>query len=123
MNLNERFLWNEGMYNGNPWRDKTLFGGMDERERDLMYMREMYPQSVRFAQDAVEEELNRIDNYRSFIYDEYPDKYLLRHLILEIVDVYMKNNQENQMDKMVVENIITILVLNEIYRRRQKKWW
>lgn len=123
MNVNERFLWNEGMYNGNPWQDKILFGGMDEKERDLLYMREMYPQSVRFAQDAVEEELNRIDNSRSFIYDEYPDKYLLRRLIMEIVDIYMENQEENKMDKMTAENIITVLVLNEIYRRRQKRWW
>lgn len=111
------------MYNTDPWKDKILFGGMDEKERDLMYMREMYPQSVRFAQDAVEDEMNRIDNSRSFIYDEYPDKYLLRRLILEIVDIYMENQEEQQMDKMTAENIITILVLNEIYRRRQKRWW
>lgn len=123
MNLNERFLWNENMYNTDPWKDKILFGGIDEKERDLMYMREMYPQSVRFAQDAVEDEMNRIDNSRSFIYDEYPDKYLLRRLILEIVDIYMENQEEEQMDRMTAENIITILVLNEIYRRRQKRWW
>jgi hypothetical protein len=123
MNENERFFWNDRIYGGNPWREPVLLGGLDEVQRDLMYMREMYPQPVRLAQDAVEDEMNRIDNSGSFIYDEYPDKYLLRSLVTHIMEIYMDNQEEQNMDENVLRDMITVLVLNEIYRRRRKRWW
>lgn len=124
VNQNEQFLWNDGLYRGNPWKETILLGGVDEQERDLMYMREMYPLQVRKAQDAVEQRLDQIDNSRCFIYDEYPDKYLLRRLIGEIKEEYYAMEEYSKdTDETLLENIITILLLNEIYRRRRKKWW
>jgi hypothetical protein len=71
----------------------------------------------------VEDEMNRIDNSGSFIYDEYPDKYLLRSLVTHIMEIYMDNQEEQNMDENVLRDMITVLVLNEIYRRRRKRWW
>lgn len=123
VNKNEIFLWNEGFRGNNLWRDSILCGDMDEVQRDLMYMREMYPQSVRMIQDTVEEEINRIDNSGSFIYDEYPDKYLLRRLVTRIMEIHLNNPENMVMDEGVMRDVVTILVLNEIYRRRRKRWW
>lgn len=123
MSENERFIWNEGILGSDPWRDKVLYGGLDEIQRDLLYMREMYPQPVRALQDAVTEELDLMDNSRSFIYDEYPDKYLLYRLVSRVIERYMNQEGSVPMEETVIRDITTILVLNEIYRRRRKKWW
>lgn len=124
MNQNEQFMWNDEIYKGSMWQKTLLLGGLDEQERDLMYMREMYPLQVRKIQDIVERKLNRIDNSKCFIYDEYPDKYLLRRLVGEIREEYYKTvDFTKDMDGGMIENIITILLLNEMYRRRRKKWW
>lgn len=123
VNKNEIFLWNEGFRGNNLWSDSILCGDMDEIQRDLMYMREMYPQSVRMIQDTVEEEINRIDNSGSFIYDEYPDKYMLRRLVTRIMEIHLNNPENMVMDEGVMRDVVTILVLNEIYRRRRKRWW
>lgn len=124
VNQNEQFMWNDEIYKGSMWQKTLLLGGVDEQERDLMYMREMYPLQVRKIQDIVERKLNRIDNSKCFIYDEYPDKYLLRRLVGEIREEYYKTvDFTKDMDGGMIENIITILLLNEMYRRRRKKWW
>ena len=120
---NERFFWNEGPDINMPWNNNMFGVGADSSTRDLIYMREMYPQSVRRIQDIVAAQLDIIDYAASFIYDEYPDKYMLWRIVARIKDMYMADENNPQIDENVLKDIITILVLNEIYRRRRKKWW
>lgn len=90
----------------------------DERRRmraEYEYFRGMYPMTVRRWQRYVEEEFDRSDGPGSAIYDEYPDResiYLLR-------DRIMKNAGEQG----YIENkdLVLILVLNEMLRRRSER--
>ena len=57
-----------------------------EDERDLAYMREMYPEHVKTIMRHVEELCDRMDYEGSMMYDEYPDKLMLRNMCNEIYE-------------------------------------
>ena len=68
-------------------------------DRDMDYVREMYPMTFSRLQELVEKECNRQEFAGSMMYDEctkYPD------------DTWLKD-------------IITVLLLNEMYRRRRRR--
>ncbi len=51
---------------------------MQERENQLM--RSFYPKTARKIQEKVEEECDRMDYPGSFLYDEYPDKFMMEQM-------------------------------------------
>lgn len=57
-----------------------------EDERDFAYMREMYPEQVKMIMRHVEEMCDRMDYEGSMMYDEYPDRVMLRNMCNEIYD-------------------------------------
>ena len=57
-----------------------------EDERDLAYMREMHPEQVRTIMRHVEELCDRMDYEGSMMYDEYPDRLMLRNMCNEIYE-------------------------------------
>lgn len=137
MNLNEKFFWNEiGINNKKILNSETTVNSNLENmlnsklildnyeiERDMLYMREMYPDKVKIASDVVTEVVSEIDRVGCFIYDEYPDKYLFRRLVTTAVSQYKESVEEEIEDEKALKDMMTVLLLNEIYRRRRKKWW
>ena len=71
------------------------------RFRDPEYFKGLYPRSVRRCQSFVEACCDRYDHPGSPIYDEYPDRVLLRE-------------QGEDMD----QDLVWLLTLQEILRRR-----
>lgn len=47
-------------------------------EKDWDYMKEMYPQMAREIQDKVDEECDKLEYDGSMMFDEYPDKLMIR---------------------------------------------
>ncbi len=83
--------------------------------RDLEYLQQLYPDEVKSFQRRVAEILDREDYEGSMIYDEYPDRYSVRHLAQGICQV-LKN--ENGEEHSPTEDVVQLLLLNEIYKRR-----
>lgn len=81
--------------------------------RDLEYLQQMYPADVRKYQRRIAEILDKTDYEGSMIYDEYPDKCSLRALAGSMFKIF-ENEEENPPS----EEMIQILLLNEIYKRR-----
>lgn len=93
--------------------------------RDMEYLQQMYPGEVRKYQRRIAEILDKLDYEGSMIYDEYPDRCCLLHLVKSIVQVLQRENQEMNSDNLIppekwiwVEDLVQVLLSNEIYMRR-----
>ena len=80
--------------------------------KDLEYLQQMYPDTVKKCQRRVAEILDKTDYEGSMIYDEYPDRLSLLHLAESIRKIL------EQEDMNPSEDIVQVLLLNEIYKRR-----
>ncbi|MCM1058000.1 MAG: hypothetical protein NC517_10395 [Firmicutes bacterium] len=81
--------------------------------RDLEYLQQMYPETIKHCQRRVAEVLDKADYEGSMIYDEYPDRCSLRALAGSIFTI-MKKEEENPPS----EDMIQVLLYTEIYKRR-----
>lgn len=81
--------------------------------QDLEYLQQMYPTKIKRYQQRISEIVDRTDYEGSMIYDEYPDRYSLRAIVLSIQKVLEKEEEDSPSEEM-----IQILLLNEIYKRR-----
>lgn len=84
-----------------------------QEEQDFEYMKEMYPQSAKEIQAKVEEECDKLEYDGSIMFDEYPDKTLIRAICDRIYD-QLKENQptfyvedEVEIEPESVSNILT----------------
>ena len=57
-----------------------------EYQRDLDRMKEMYPMEIRKVQELVEEECDKMEYEGSLMFDEYPDRLMLRQICKRIRD-------------------------------------
>lgn len=88
--------------------------GREERVlQDLEYLQQMYPNTVKKYQRRIAEILDKTDYEGSMIYDEYPDRLSLLHLAGS-----MRRIMEREGENVPTEDMIQILLLNEIYKRR-----
>lgn len=99
--------------------------------RDLEYIQQMYPSEAKRYQKIIASILDRMDYEGSMIYDEYPDRWQLYKLSMEITDRIKREDtkgQEQQVeDTMSAEkmkwlaDMIQILLFYEIYKRRHNR--
>lgn len=89
----------------------SLYGNCVDEEEELYYFKSMYPAAMRKMQSIVDEECDKMEYDNSLMYDEYPDKVLLRKKSSELLKVY---GGEDEMTKDIME----VLFINEIVRRR-----
>lgn len=99
--------------------------------RDLEYLQQMYPAEAKRYQKLIAEILDRLDYEGSMIYDEYPDRWQLYKLSMDILE---RLKREEQMTNENGENsesmntsdekwewvgdMVQILLFYEIYKRR-----
>lgn len=94
--------------------------------RDLEYLQDMYPKEARRYQQKIVRILDRFDFEGSVIYDEYPDRLTLYKMAQDILTVIEKEEKDDgkeiDITKMPhIMELVQILMLNEIYKRRQSK--
>lgn len=138
------FMFDDGMQNGYMWNDNAFGENFFSRriqesypfdmmgnENDTAYLWEMYPKESKIIKRLVEETLDMEDYRGSFIYDEYPDKYLFFRMTGKIVDRYMNEYADKTKDDGKSENknpwiteVVQVILANEIFRRRnRKRFW
>lgn len=125
--------WNQSALEERFWRERiqnNMFNPFAAGERDTAYLLEMYPREAKLISSMIENELDMVDYSGSFIYDEYPDKYLFFRLVKKVTDRYLETNQAADNDGMTaqrkqwVQEIVQVILANEIYRRRnRRKYW
>ena len=93
--------------------------------KDLEYLQQMYPAEAKRYQKVITGILDTLDYSDSMIYDEYPDKWQLYKLSMDIADRIKREDIKNNPDAVFPEekwkwlgDLVHILVCYEIYRRR-----
>ena len=93
--------------------------------KDLEYLQQMYPAEAKRYQKVITGILDTLDYSGSMIYDEYPDKWQLYKLSMDIADRIKREDIKNNPDTVFPEekwkwlgDLVQILVCYEIYRRR-----
>jgi hypothetical protein len=90
---------------------------IQERENDLL--KSWYSERIRSLREAVEEECQRLDYEGSRIYDEYPDRFMLKRDCSRICEKKIKNT--DIMDEEAQKFLLETLFWQEISRRRCRR--
>ena len=93
--------------------------------KDLEYLQQLYPAEAKRYQKVITGILDTLDYSDSMIYDEYPDKWQLYKLSMDIADRIKREDIKNNPDAVFPEekwkwlgDLVQILACYEIYRRR-----
>lgn len=94
-------------------------------KRDREYMKSIYPDMAKLLLPYVEQECDRLEYEGSMIYDEYPDKLLLRMMCTRVCDLVEKYGKILDLDGNEVErkrwkDMVEILVYQELCKRREE---
>lgn len=101
--------------------------------RDLEYLQQMYPTEAKKYQKMIASILDKLDYEGSLIYDEYPDRWQLYKLSMEILERIKReerqssgeaaeNTEDANSEKWEwISDMIQILLFYEIYKRRHNR--
>ena len=103
------------------YADPLLYERENIQEKEFALMKSWYPESVRRLQERVEQECQLLDYEGSRIYDEYPDRWMLRRMCRDI-----RETEENTMEAQMVsseklDELTEVLLSQEISRRRCRR--
>lgn len=93
--------------------------------RDLEYMKGIYPEIAKLLLPFIENECERLEYKGSVIYDEYPDKLLLRLMCGRIHDSAIRELEKEGLcfgsqENIWVREMVEILTYQELCRRREQ---
>lgn len=93
--------------------------------KDLEYLQQMYPAEAKRYQKMIANILDRLDYDGSMIYDEYPDRWQLYKLSVDIVERMKVEEKKNSPEAGTspekwewTTDMVRILMYYEIYKRR-----
>lgn len=92
-----------------------------EYERDCRRFQEIYPKDARRVQELVNRECDKMEYEGSLMFDEYPDRFMLR-LISRRIYQELEEKKDDEMMRMDRNDplcqMIDVMLLHEIFRRR-----
>ena len=92
--------------------------------RDLEYLQQMYPSEAKKYQKMIASILDKLDYEGSMIYDEFPDRWHLYKLSMDILDRLKREETKEEGKEASAEkwewvgDMVQILLFYEIYKRR-----
>ncbi|MBD5502028.1 MAG: hypothetical protein HDR10_12680 [Lachnospiraceae bacterium] len=92
--------------------------------RDLEYLQQMYPSEAKKYQKMIASILDKLDYEGSMIYDEFPDRWQLYKLSMDILDRLKREETKEEGKEASAEkwewvgDMVQILLFYEIYKRR-----
>ena len=103
------------------YANPLLYRGEMEQEEEFFLMKSYYPEIARKIQEKAEEECELLDYEGSRLYDEYPDRYMLYHLVRKIMDEMKAETDIEIMSDGILEDLVEVLLFHEISRRRCRR--
>ena len=88
-------------YMAYPLRD--IFMTEMEYERDKERMKQLYPKEAKELQEYVEEECDKLEYEGSMMFDEYPDRMMLKMICDKIYQEYTAGNSIEQAAEEIIE--------------------
>lgn len=99
---------------GNP----QLWDGERMQENEFLKMKAYFPEAAGRIQDVVEMECELLDHEGSRLYDEYPDRLMLREMVFRIKERIEPEVRIESRQESFLEELIEVLLYQEITRRR-----
>ena len=115
---------------------KSVRDDFYEQERyanqELRRFRANYPENAALIQNYVEDACDRMDYEGSRMYDEYPDRYMLKKNCASISNRIKKDSETmgveagfakkcQNLPKETLDVLVEVLFYNEVYRRRLRR--
>ena len=135
------YFWGQPMGGGMLWNENELTE--EDLDRELEQIMEMYPQRAREIQRRVMELCDSIDYDGSVMYDEYPDRLVLRRYCDKLFSDMEPEDMEEELEMESVDSqdvsearrqpcrncrrndggrdLIDVLFFNEMFRRRRRR--
>lgn len=101
--------------------DPAFFAGENMQEKEFALMKSYFPEKVRKIQEKIEEECELLDYEGSRIYDEYPDRLMMRVLGKGIFCRMQKETAAPELPSGFLEDLVQVLLYQEISRRRCRR--
>lgn len=147
----EPFMFDENLTTGRPtpfyrsYQAQDLYAQNIGEEKDIDMIKSFYPLKARQLQAYVEEECDKMEYDGSIMFDEYPDKEMLRLVSKRICHRLESEGalEEQEQEEMIAMNrwgswdgrrgnwlrdFVDVLLFNEVFRRRCRRrdcgrWW
>jgi hypothetical protein len=100
------------------YANPMLYDGEKIQEQEFARMKADYPKTARKIQELVENACDLLDYEGSRIYDEYPDRWMLREMCR---DIRRKVEAECEGGTEMLDELIEVLLYQEITRRRCRR--
>ena len=95
----------------------------EEDEKDLEMLLGLCPKTARRVWPAVEDWCDRMEYDGSMMFDDYPDKWMMRQLCRKIEEKLPEDGSEMEAmhRREGLQDLIGVLLYNEMYRRRCRR--
>jgi hypothetical protein len=110
------------------------YDSCEDADRDMEYMKQLYPSTAKKIQKEVNKECDQMEYDGSLMFDEYPDKTSLDRIIDRIYERVKDFDEEPQVEVEInsvyyyprrrqtnlLRDIVTLILLGEIANRRRR---
>lgn len=103
------------------YADPMVYEGERMQEREHALMKSWYPRTARRLQEKIEEECQLLDYEGSRIYDQYPDRFMLRRMCDRIKKAEQDEMEAEAVPPGILDDLIQVLFWQEISRRRCRR--
>ena len=103
------------------YANPMLYEGERMQEQEFELMKSYYPITVQQIQERVEEECDHLDYEGSRLYDEYPDRLMMRSLCRQIREQVAGELELQEISDRFLDDLIEVLLYQEISRRRCRR--
>lgn len=129
------YLPNQNQYTapmGIPLFPLYGYDNSSELDRDIEYMKQLYPGTAKTIQSEINNECDQMEYDGSVMFDEYPDKVYLERIIDRIYEKMKDLDEEPQVEanslyfyptrqqNNYLHDLVSILLLNEMFNRRRR---
>jgi hypothetical protein len=116
------------------------YDNSEELDRDVEYMKLLYPSTAKVIQKEVDDECDQMEYDGSVMFDEYPDRNTIDKIVDRIYEKVKDTDEEPEVQANSVfffpprrhrndlRDIVSLLLLNELFHRRRrhrsrKRWF
>ena len=103
------------------YADSSLYSRERIQEQEFALMKSYYPETARKIQEKVEEECQLMDYEGSRLYDEYPDRLMMRSLCRQIREQVAGELELQEISDRFLDDLIEVLLYQEISRKRCRR--
>ena len=107
------------------------YDSCEELDKDMNYLKQLYPNTARRIQKEVDNECDKLEYDGSVMFDEYPDKVALDKIIDRVYEKVKDLDDTAELEinsfsyqprrrQNLLRDFVTIILLNEIFNRRRR---